>query len=91
METIKCALFGEEITSTIGSFERGDGCVSHKCCNLVIDWENRKVFINSPSGYCICNDYEGTQLGTFRGCAEIDSNGEVIINDFDSNNKSKPY
>lgn len=83
--------FGDKITSTIGDAEKKGEFSSAECHPLIIDWDNERVFLNSPLGNCLCNTFDGIVLKCFRGCAEINEEGEVVINDFDRKVIYSPY
>ena len=84
-------VFGEKITSKIGDAEKWGECPSAECFPLIIDWDNERVFLNSPLGNCLCNTFNGEVLKCFRGCAEINEEGKVVINDFDKREIYSPY
>ena len=91
MDRVSCCAFGEIITSTIGDAKKWGSCSSRECYHVIIDWDNKRVYINSPSGNCICNTYDGRIIRDFRGCAEVNEEGKVVINDHDKKEVYSPF
>jgi len=78
--------FGK-ITSTIGY--PGTSIVSQDCSALIVDEGNEKIFYNSSLGNVTVFGFDGSEIVSYRGCAELDKDGCVVINDFDKSEKKK--
>ena len=87
MNNYTCTYFGDTVESALGTT---DNCPTkhYKCRHMIIDWLNKKIYANSPSGNGICTDSEGHIIRNYRGCAEIEDD-IIIINEFDKNYKYK--